>query len=102
KKQLFSILRGSIPEPGEDTIYDDVWDCYNGLNQDQRDWETLVAVTNFFSFSIRQQDKVRILLLVESEAPTDYLFWKNIVLSLYLDRIERAFALQSQSAALGE
>ena len=101
KKQLFSILRGGIPEPGEDNIYDDVWDCYNKMNQDQRDWETVVAVTNFFSFSTRQQDKVRILLLVESEAPVDYLVWKNTVLSLYLDKIERAVSLYSQSVTLG-
>jgi pentatricopeptide repeat protein len=101
KKRLFSIIRSGIPEAGEDKAYDDVWDCYTKMSRGQLDWETVVSVTNYMSFSTREEDKMRILFLVENEAPADYLVWKNTVLSLYLDKVERAVSLYSQSVTLG-
>lgn len=102
REKLLHQLQIPIRSPQDATRFDQVWESYHKLNQSDQDFELATKMMSFLSFSSREDDRVRFLLLMKGQKfPESHGFWKAILLSVHTRKFDRAMEFYDMAVSHG-
>jgi pentatricopeptide repeat-containing protein PET309 len=102
RENLIQKLQVPIPDSVDDTCWDDIWNLYNSLDERDQDFELTRRLMAFMSFSSRENERLRLIQLVQrQEFPEPWNFWKAVLLTSCAGKHDRAMEFHNLALSHG-